>query len=56
MTAPEPGERSELAQLAQLEASFWIRRKARMNEVKELSPRKCPFRRVVTTKGVDLSS
>jgi hypothetical protein len=43
MTAPEPGERSKLAQLRQFEASFWIRRKARTNEVKELSPESVRF-------------
>ena len=46
---------ASLAQLAQFEANFWILRQIGLNQIKELSGRKRPFRRVVATKYLDVS-
>jgi hypothetical protein len=46
---------SDLTQLAQFEASFWILSRVALNQIKELSAQKCLHRRIVTTKVVDVS-
>jgi hypothetical protein len=57
MRQPKPVRKANhaLAQLAQIEASFWILSRVALNQIKELSAQKCLHRRVVTTKVVDVS-
>jgi hypothetical protein len=50
-----PSAAVALTQLAQLGASFCTLSQVIVNQIKELEARNCLFRRVVTTKGVDLS-